>query len=634
MTNSRIAKLAAFSAGTVAALSFATNLGAVTVAELQAQINALMAQLQALQGTTTVSTTFTSDLTVGSTGAQVVALQSFLESKDYLVMPVGVQKGYFGALTRAAVARYQAANSISPAVGYFGPVTRAAVNAAAGGSVVVPGGTSTGGTVGSTGSTSGVITTPGVEGTLTATLNSTPTGVKLYEGDNKRAVMGLKLEAKTSDIRVERIKVNLGSDTQIYRKVADRIYVMDGSTVLASADLNSDSVVKEGSNYFITLSGFGYVVPKDSTRVLTLALDAYSSIDSALTDGDSWTLTVPQNGVRGIDGAGIDQYAPSDANGISRAFTTEGDLAEDATLKLSLSSSSPAPAQVIASNGADENELDDLVVMKFDVRAEKDAVTITDLTATTTLTGAADASTIYLMDGNTVLGSESGPTSAGTSAVTFDDIDFTVSKDSTRTLTIAVDVRNATGAESTIVSSVTSAGIVAENSLGDTLGTSDISGSATGDTITIVNVGPQVTLNSKSISKSSTEAGTSTAQAIFNVTLKAVGGDISFDDDGADLFDFAVYKADGSTTTASAVSFSVPTSGVTTDTDAFALTEGNSVTLPVTVIYTVGPNTAVSTYSIGLDAVNWGTSTATRAANQTDFMAGRTEWKTDTIVLP
>jgi hypothetical protein len=31
----------------------------------------------------------------------------------------------FGALTRAALARFQAANNIVPAAGYFGPLTRA-----------------------------------------------------------------------------------------------------------------------------------------------------------------------------------------------------------------------------------------------------------------------------------------------------------------------------------------------------------------------------------------------------------------------------------------------------------------------------------------------------------------------------
>lgn len=72
---------------------------------------------------------FNSDLTIGSTGPDVVTLQQFLVAQGYLVMPAGVPMGKFGALTKAAVIKYQIANNISPAVGYVGPVTRAQLNA-------------------------------------------------------------------------------------------------------------------------------------------------------------------------------------------------------------------------------------------------------------------------------------------------------------------------------------------------------------------------------------------------------------------------------------------------------------------------------------------------------------------------
>ena len=71
--------------------------------------------------------TFAANLTVGSRGSDVAALQQFLVAKSYLQMPAGVSYGYFGPLTKAAVARWQAANGISPAVGYFGPISRATI---------------------------------------------------------------------------------------------------------------------------------------------------------------------------------------------------------------------------------------------------------------------------------------------------------------------------------------------------------------------------------------------------------------------------------------------------------------------------------------------------------------------------
>lgn len=68
--------------------------------------------------------TFNTNLTIGSTGTDVVALQTYLVNNNYLVIPVGVSKGYFGNLTQAAVARWQAVKGIVPAVGYFGPISR------------------------------------------------------------------------------------------------------------------------------------------------------------------------------------------------------------------------------------------------------------------------------------------------------------------------------------------------------------------------------------------------------------------------------------------------------------------------------------------------------------------------------
>ncbi|MEK7148241.1 MAG: peptidoglycan-binding domain-containing protein, partial [Patescibacteria group bacterium] len=206
MLKTKIAKIAGIAVGvTVAFGSFAPMAGAVTIAELQAQINALMAQLSALQGTTvTTSASITSDLTIGSTGAQVSALQSALVAQGHLVMPAGVAMGYFGSLTKAAVMKWQAANGV-PTTGYFGPLSRAKFNASAGATGTVPGAT-----VGGTTTTTGTITTPGAEGTITVSKNPNPaSGTKLYEADSKRGVLGIKLEAKGSDMKIERVKIDM-----------------------------------------------------------------------------------------------------------------------------------------------------------------------------------------------------------------------------------------------------------------------------------------------------------------------------------------------------------------------------------------------------------------------------------------
>ena len=75
-------------------------------------------------------TSFTRDLSIGSRGEDVRALQRFLNAQGYLVASSGPgssgsETTYFGALTQQALVQYQAAENISPAAGYFGPITRA-----------------------------------------------------------------------------------------------------------------------------------------------------------------------------------------------------------------------------------------------------------------------------------------------------------------------------------------------------------------------------------------------------------------------------------------------------------------------------------------------------------------------------
>ena len=70
---------------------------------------------------------FTVDLTIGSTGADVNALQAMLIASGDLAIPAPT--GYFGEMTKAALAKRQARHGV-PATGYFGPLTRAAIAAA------------------------------------------------------------------------------------------------------------------------------------------------------------------------------------------------------------------------------------------------------------------------------------------------------------------------------------------------------------------------------------------------------------------------------------------------------------------------------------------------------------------------
>jgi LPXTG-site transpeptidase (sortase) family protein len=76
-----------------------------------------------------VGATYTQNLTLGSSGASVSALQQFLINGGFL--KISSATGYFGPLTKTALGAWQASVGISPSTGYFGPVSRSKINTTA-----------------------------------------------------------------------------------------------------------------------------------------------------------------------------------------------------------------------------------------------------------------------------------------------------------------------------------------------------------------------------------------------------------------------------------------------------------------------------------------------------------------------
>ncbi|MDD4412748.1 MAG: DUF2341 domain-containing protein [Patescibacteria group bacterium] len=75
---------------------------------------------------------FKKDLKLGMEAPDVEELQKFLNSNGFLIAAKGIgspgnESNYFGRMTSAALARFQKANNISPAIGVFGPITRKAI---------------------------------------------------------------------------------------------------------------------------------------------------------------------------------------------------------------------------------------------------------------------------------------------------------------------------------------------------------------------------------------------------------------------------------------------------------------------------------------------------------------------------
>ena len=298
-----------------------------SAADLQAQISSLLATIAGLQGQLSAisggggsSYTFTRDLTLGSTGDDVMQLQKFLNSHGAMVASSGAdvsgsESTYFGAKTKAALAAYQAANGISPAVGYFGPITRAKVNA---GVVVTPpaggfpaGCTSSAGFSSTTGlscsgvgvtfpagctSSAGFSPTTGLscgtvvvssEGSFTASLAATPSANPNASAGDNVPVIGIEVQAQGSDITIDRADwqisvTNVGAGTTYTpTSFIKKIRVWDGSTELGSTVLDSSNLnLDSSSRYWIRLSGFSFVVPKGAKKTVTFSVDTITTIDN------------------------------------------------------------------------------------------------------------------------------------------------------------------------------------------------------------------------------------------------------------------------------------------------------------------------------------------------------------------
>lgn len=258
--------------------------GAVTVADLQAQIQALMAQLTQLQGGTTTNTgtgacagiTFTRNLTVGSTGSDVKCLQVLFNNNGYTIAVTGAgspgnETSYFGAKTLAVVKTFQAANGLTPA-NQVGPLTRGKLNALLGGTVT-PGNP----VVTPTGAGLQVMLASDNPASGTIVVGSTLTPLAKYvfvNGDNAAV--------NITSLKVSRIGVSSDSDLQ-------NVYLLQGATRITDS-----ATVASGVINFNNPSGL-FSVPAGSSVEITVAADilGYSTGSSEASAGETIAVSIP-----------------------------------------------------------------------------------------------------------------------------------------------------------------------------------------------------------------------------------------------------------------------------------------------------------------------------------------------------
>lgn len=293
---------------------------------------------------------FNTNLTVGSTGADVVALQTWLMANGYSIpaLSAGTAKGYFGTQTKAAVMAYQAKVGV-PNTGFVGPMTRAKLN----GGVSAP--VATGFTcpvgykcVAEPGTTPApVVSMNGTDGSVSVTDSSfVSSGQNIKKGETK-SVVAVKLQATAGPVTVTRVDAHFSVRPWLYFST---VKLVDSTgTVLATKAVGSvsDSTeVSVGSDYMVRFDGLNYVVTPGTNPDIAVAVTVLPATDK-ITNGQTIYAGIPTGAIRTVNGLGYSDSLTTtnfgqNSSGVGARSFTLSSTGSVADISTSLSQSAPS----------------------------------------------------------------------------------------------------------------------------------------------------------------------------------------------------------------------------------------------------------------------------------------------------
>ena len=643
----------------IGAFAFATPARAQTVNDLQAQIQVLLAQIAALQGGTTGGAcfTFTMNLTVGSTGNEVMQLQKFLNGKGFTVAAsgagsVGNETAYFGSLTQAAVAKFQAANGITPTAGYFGPITRTKVNSMC---VVVAPPPGPPGPPGAPGPTPPGPLQGGAGSITDVDYVSALSNEEVGEGADDVEVAGFDIEADDgSDIELTALNLNFSdvgatnNEPDLDDYASEVSVWFDGKEIarVDASDFDSDN------SYDKTLTlDSGAIIRKGDTEKLTVAVSGAGNIDSA-SAGDSWSVELESVRFRDAQASVITDSSTgviNDATG--RTFTVETfATAADVLFKIASDDAAINDPRVVDVNAT--NKTTNVKLASFTLEAVGDSdLKIEDFHASTTVTGATNVDDILsggtapairlVIDGasygTAAYANDTDGASVGTDeGIHFDEVNYTLAAGDKVDAYIEADLLAVSGnldvgdtIQVDVGENETDRGTLfrVEDETGEALADADKTGTVTGGPHAVYDSGLNLSFVSASTAINSDGAGGDDDDVgiftlVFDVTsfggtvyvstsTAATTADIDVDTGLGTVTDGILYVItdSGTATTddlADSVTFTTP-SGVsqTSSVGNIQINEGKTTRISLTVTQTNNDASDDGIYRMYLEAVGW-----------------------------
>lgn len=271
-------------------VAVADHTTAHTIEQLTAQITALQAQLSTLAGASAAPAvaggakcSFARSLKVGAKGDDVKCLQDYLTGTGHYTYSGG-STGYFGGVTKAAVAAWQSANGVSPAAGYFGALSRAKYD-----SVVVAAPAAPAAPVAGAPAAPAAPVAVGSGLTVTAPVDQPPASLAPGSAARVPFVKAILTASADGDVTVKSITVErtgLADDANF-----DGILLLDsdmtqiGLSKTLSSDhkvvLNESFVVKAGTSKTVTIAG-NMIASPSAGQLAKLAVKSVDAGTSAV----------------------------------------------------------------------------------------------------------------------------------------------------------------------------------------------------------------------------------------------------------------------------------------------------------------------------------------------------------------